>query len=79
MRGIDLGRPFAALHLLTDAEIFGWRRPEPRRPIRRRKVAPETYFADLVPGDFVVHVFSAAARELYRLEALWYDAPVIEP
>ena len=29
-------------------------------------------------GDFVVHVFSAAARELYRLEALWYDAPVID-
>jgi len=56
MRGIDLGQPFAALHLVTDAEIFGWRRPEPRRPIRRRKVAPEAYFADLMPGDFVVHV-----------------------
>jgi transcription-repair coupling factor (superfamily II helicase) len=56
MRGIDLGQPFATLHLVTDAEIFGWRRPEPRRPIRRRKVAPEAYFADLTPGDFVVHV-----------------------
>jgi transcription-repair coupling factor (superfamily II helicase) len=56
MRGIDLGQPFASLHLLTDAEIFGWRRPEPRRPARRRKIAPETYFADLTPGDFVVHV-----------------------
>ncbi|MBN1815471.1 MAG: hypothetical protein JXA14_26800, partial [Anaerolineae bacterium] len=56
MRGIDLGQPFASLHLLTDAEIFGWRRPEPRRPVRRRKVAPEAYFADLTPGDYVVHV-----------------------
>jgi transcription-repair coupling factor (superfamily II helicase) len=56
MRGIDLEQPFSALHLLTDAEIFGWRRPEPRRPVRRRKVAPEAYFADLTPGDFVVHV-----------------------
>jgi transcription-repair coupling factor (superfamily II helicase) len=56
LRGVDLGQPFTPLHLLTDAEIFGWRRPEPRRPIRRRKVAPETYFADLTPGDFVVHV-----------------------
>jgi len=56
MRGIDLGRPFASLHLVTDAEIFGWRRPEPRRAVRRRKAAPETYFADLTPGDFVVHV-----------------------
>ncbi|MBN1977952.1 MAG: transcription-repair coupling factor, partial [Anaerolineae bacterium] len=56
MRGIDLGQPFASLHLLTDAEIFGWRRPEPRRAIRRRTVAPEAYFADLAPGDYVVHV-----------------------
>ncbi len=56
MRGIDLGWPFASLHLLTDAEIFGWRRPEARRVVRRRKVAPEAYFADLTPGDYVVHV-----------------------
>jgi transcription-repair coupling factor (superfamily II helicase) len=56
MRGIDLGQPFASLHLLTDAEIFGWRRPEPRRAVRRRTVAPEAYFADLTPGDYVVHV-----------------------
>ncbi len=56
MRGIDLGQPFSALHLLTDAEIFGWRRPQPRRPVRRRNVAPEAYFADLTPGDYVVHV-----------------------
>ncbi len=45
-----------ATHLLTDAEIFGWRRPAPRRPIHRRKTAPESYFADLTPGDYVVHV-----------------------
>jgi len=56
LRGTDLGQPFAFLHLLTDAEIFGWRRPQPRRPTYRRKVAPESYFADLTPGDFVVHV-----------------------
>ena len=56
LRGIDLGRPFASVHLLTDAEIFGWRRPEPRRPVHRRQVAPESYLSDLTPGDFVVHV-----------------------
>ena len=56
LRGIDLGQPFASIQLLTDAEIFGWRRPEPRRPVHRRKVAPETYLSDLTPGDFVVHV-----------------------
>ncbi len=44
------------IHLLTDAEIFGWRRPEPRRPTQRRKVAPESLFSDLNPGDYVVHV-----------------------
>ncbi|HDQ73502.1 MAG TPA: transcription-repair coupling factor, partial [Chloroflexi bacterium] len=57
LRGFDLGQPFSSLYLLTDAEIFGWRRPVPRRPRpRRRKAAPETYFSDLTPGDFVVHV-----------------------
>ncbi len=45
-----------SIHLLTDAEIFGWRRPEPRRPAQRRKVAPESLFSDLNPGDYVVHV-----------------------
>ena len=56
LRGTDLGRHFSSLHLLTDAEIFGWRRPQPRRSTYRRKAAPESYFADLTPGDFVVHV-----------------------
>jgi transcription-repair coupling factor (superfamily II helicase) len=58
LRGIDLGSPvhFSSLHLLTDAEIFGWRRPESRRAASRRKAAPETYFSDLAPGDFVVHI-----------------------
>ena len=56
LRGTDLGWPFASVHLLSDAEIFGWRRPEPRRPVHRRPVAPESYFSDLTPGDFVVHV-----------------------
>lgn len=55
LRGGDPSAPYQAWHLLTDTEIFGWRRPEPRRPVRRRKVAPEAYFADLTPGDFVVH------------------------
>ncbi|MFW6115724.1 MAG: transcription-repair coupling factor [Chloroflexota bacterium] len=42
--------------LLTDAEIFGWRRPAPRRPLHRRQTAPESTFSDLSPGDYVVHV-----------------------
>lgn len=50
------------LHLLTDAEIFGWRRPEPRRRMQPRAVTPESYFADLAEGDFVVHVEYGIAR-----------------
>jgi len=44
------------LVLLTDAEVFGWVRAKRRRPTRKRGFAPETFFADLKPGDFVVHV-----------------------
>lgn len=46
----------ASLYLLTDAEIFGWNRPEPRRRIHPRPMTPEAYFADMVEGDYVVHV-----------------------
>ncbi len=44
------------LDLLTDAEIFGWKRPEPRRRRRIIAAAPETYFADINAGDYVVHL-----------------------
>jgi transcription-repair coupling factor (superfamily II helicase) len=47
------------LHLITDSEIFGWQRPEPRR----RKAAkrggsklPESDYNDWREGDYVVHV-----------------------
>jgi transcription-repair coupling factor (superfamily II helicase) len=53
--GWGLTLPRSQWHLLTDAEIFGWARPQPRRR-RRRKVAPETYYADMTPGDYVVHI-----------------------
>lgn len=42
--------------LLTDAEIFGWTRPAPRRPIKVHRPAPETFFGDIKPGDYVVHI-----------------------
>jgi len=42
--------------LLTDAEIFGWSRPLPRRVRRPRAVTPEAFFADMTPGDYVVHI-----------------------
>jgi transcription-repair coupling factor (superfamily II helicase) len=45
-----------SLHLLTDAEIFGWARPQPRRRPIVRAAAPEEVYADLKRGDVVVHV-----------------------
>lgn len=50
------------IHLLTDSEIFGWKRPEPRRRQRPRTVTPESFFADLAVGDYVVHVEYGIAR-----------------
>jgi transcription-repair coupling factor (superfamily II helicase) len=47
----------SSVHLLTDAEIFGWSRPEPRRrKSTRRTRLPEADYADLKSGDYVVHV-----------------------
>lgn len=47
----------AAGHLLvTDAEIFGWERPQPRQRPRPWAETPEAAYADLKPGDWVVHV-----------------------
>ena len=54
------------LHLLTDGEIFGWRRPEPRYKRSDRyhtaAEAPETAYSDLQPGDWVVHVDHGIGR-----------------
>ncbi len=56
--GFTLRLPSATLSLLTDSELFGWARPEPRRrphapePAR----APDVSYADFAPGDYIVHV-----------------------
>lgn len=45
-----------AFVLLTDTEIFGWAKPR-RRPYTRKKAAsPESFFAELHEGDYVVHI-----------------------
>lgn len=47
------------LHLITDAEIFGWQRPEPRRRKAAKRGAaklPESDYNDWREGDYVVHV-----------------------
>ena len=42
---------------LTDTELFGWSKPQARRrPTAHSTVAPEIFFADVKPGDYVVHL-----------------------
>ena len=50
------------LIVLTDAELFGWRPQRRRRPGRRRQSSPESLFADLEPGDYVVHLEHGIGR-----------------
>ncbi|MEJ5241608.1 MAG: transcription-repair coupling factor [Anaerolineales bacterium] len=54
-----------ALHLFTDAEIFGWERAQPRpRPVHGVIEAPESAYGDLRPGDYVVHIDHGIGRYL---------------
>jgi transcription-repair coupling factor (superfamily II helicase) len=43
-------------YLITDAEIFGWERPQPRQRPRPGAETPESAYADLHPGDWIVHL-----------------------
>ncbi len=48
--------------VFTDTEIFGWRPPQVRRRPRPRARAPEQAYADLRPGDYVVHLDHGIGR-----------------
>ncbi len=52
------------LHLLTDGELFGWSRPEPRRRTARRATAasPEDTYTEFQPDELVVHVEHGIGR-----------------
>ncbi len=49
-------------HLITDSEIFGWERPQPRLRQRQVAEAPESLYADLLIGDYVVHIDHGIGR-----------------
>ncbi len=51
-----------SLHFLTDAEIFGWGKARRRRSRQPRAAAPESFFADIQPGDYVVHMEHGVGR-----------------
>ncbi len=48
-----------------------------RKPIHR-ECTKDGAWSLLDYGDFVVHVFQPEARDYYRLEALWNDAPIVD-
>lgn len=48
-----------------------------RKPIHR-ECTKDGAWNLLDYGDFVVHVFQPEARDYYRLEALWNDAPIVD-
>lgn len=48
--------------LLTDSEIFGWERPQPRARTRAVHHAPEADYTDLKAGDWVVHIDYGVGR-----------------
>ncbi len=51
-----------SFHFITDGEIFGWERPAPRSRIKVAHHAPESDYADLRIGDWVVHVDHGIGR-----------------
>jgi len=67
--------------LLTDAEIFGYHKPEPRRrPKVQRAVTPESFFADVKVGDYVVHIEHGIGvfRGLIRLDLEGIDREYLQ-
>jgi transcription-repair coupling factor (superfamily II helicase) len=53
----------ALMTVMSDSELFGWKKPTTiRRPKARKGVTPETFFADVNTGDFVVHIEHGIGR-----------------
>ncbi|NUQ86597.1 MAG: transcription-repair coupling factor [Anaerolineales bacterium] len=50
------------IHLITDSEVFGWERPQPRARQRPIAETPESVYADLQVGDYVVHIDHGVGR-----------------
>lgn len=50
------------LHLMTDGEIFGWKRPQPRQRQRLVAEAPEANYIEFQLDDLVVHVDHGIGR-----------------
>jgi len=55
-------QPSLSLHLITDSEVFGWERPQPRTRQRPIAETPESVYADLQVDDYVVHIDHGVGR-----------------
>jgi len=53
---------FKRIHLITDSEVFGWERPQPRTRQRAIADTPESFYSDLQVDDYVVHVDHGVGR-----------------
>jgi transcription-repair coupling factor (superfamily II helicase) len=61
--GPDPSDDKALITVMSDSELFGWKKPTTiRRRKPRRGVTPETFFADVNPGDLVVHIEHGIGR-----------------
>jgi ribosome-associated protein len=71
---IATGRTDRQVKAIADGIVEGMKREHGVRP-RRVEGLPEARWVLVDLWDVVVHVFQPEARELYRLEKLWGDAP----
>lgn len=62
---------------LADAVDSGVREETRLAPRKEGDVGADWVLLDY--GDLLVHVFSESAREFYRLDRLWGDAPRLDP
>ncbi|MBI2845552.1 MAG: transcription-repair coupling factor [Chloroflexi bacterium] len=55
-RGWEMHTAQGTFLLMADGDIFGWSKLEMRRTPSPRPQSRESFFADVTPGDFVVHI-----------------------
>ncbi len=74
---IATGQNTPQVEAILDSVEEALRKEAGMKPISREQTKDHSW--ELIDyGDFVVDVFQPEAREFYRLETLWGDAPVVD-
>ena len=74
---IATGQNTPQVEAILDSVEEALRKEAGLKPISREQTKDHSW--ELIDyGDFVVDVFQPEAREFYRLETLWGDAPVVD-